>query len=77
MIAADTSAIVAIIQAEPECKAFLSLIRNADRISQTPISPPHRRNARSPAGASARWGVNLAQAGFSGLRSCESSLFDL
>lgn len=38
MIAADTSAIVAIIQKEPECDAFLELIRNADNVYFSAVS---------------------------------------
>ena len=38
MIAADTSAIVAIIQEEPECEAFLELIRNADAVCFSAVS---------------------------------------
>lgn len=38
MIAADTSAIVAIIQEEPECEVFLELIRNADSVYFSAVS---------------------------------------
>ena len=38
MIAADTSAIVAIIQEEPECEAFLELIRYADAVCFSAVS---------------------------------------
>ena len=38
MIVVDTSAIIAIIQAEPECAAFLDHVRGADRALMSAVS---------------------------------------
>ena len=38
MIVVDTSAVVAILHAEPECNAFLNLIRNSERVLITAVS---------------------------------------
>ncbi|MDZ4789975.1 MAG: type II toxin-antitoxin system VapC family toxin [Hyphomicrobiales bacterium] len=38
MIVVDTSAIIAIIQAEPECATFLDQVRRADRALVSAVS---------------------------------------
>ena len=54
MIVVDTSAIIAIIQAEPECATFLDNVRQADRVLMSAVSMLEAsmvlRARRGPAG---------------------------
>ena len=54
MIVVDTSAIIAIIQAEPECATFLDHVRRADRALMSAVSMLEAgmvlRARRGPAG---------------------------
>ena len=66
MIVVDTSAIIAIIQAEPECETFLDHVRRADRAQMSAVSMLEAgmvlRARRGPAGIAELVGLVEAMA---------------